>query len=129
MGDLYWLSNDELFYLKDGYDDGTVWNVKTNAVYPFYAKDETIPSEIGKRDFYNTDFSSLSPDHTIQAGFYDLPTYRGFFNDNTAEGIATLVPLEPHISGFDLYFLKEGTNRHIDLKGQFVQSIVWSPSR
>jgi hypothetical protein len=120
-----WLSNEELLYLKDG-NDWFVWNITTTEVHPFYAEGEKIPSEVANRNFYNT--TNISPDHTMQAGYFDLPSWRAAFNDTTEDVMNQLETEEPQIPGFDIYFLKKGTSRHVDVAGQFVQTLVWSPS-
>jgi hypothetical protein len=125
MGHPQWLSDEELLYLKDGYD-WLVWNIATDETHLFYSENEKIPLELEYRDFYNT--SSISPDHTMQAGYFDLPGWRAAFNDATEDIIQELKTEEPQIPGFDIYFLKEGKRQHIDVAGQFVKSLVWSPS-
>jgi hypothetical protein len=124
MGNTTWLSKNELIY-NNG-TDWFIWNANTSDIHPFYAKNEKIPVTIEHRDFYNTD--NISPNFEMQIGYYDLLSWRGAFNDNTEEGIAELKTLEPTLPGFDIYFLKWGKQQHIDVKGQFVDAITWSPS-
>lgn len=134
IGRVQWLSDDELLYLKGGPDGGYegwfVWNITTGRIRPFYLEDEKMLEEISPRDFYNTD--SISPDYNRRAGFYEMAIYRGALdtriNELTEAEVAQIKTLKPQVPGFDIFSLKESARRHIDVNGQFIQSLIWSPS-
>jgi Tol biopolymer transport system component len=64
-------------------------------------------------------------------GFYSMESYRMASDTRvvelTAADIAEIETQRPAITGFDLYWL-DGTSRHVEVNGQFVRSVVWSPT-
>jgi Tol biopolymer transport system component len=127
IGQVKWLSQDEILYLNGNDNEWYIWNVVTDGITPYTVE---IPQENSPERFYNSD--SISPNHEMLAGFYDIAAYRAAgdtrFVELTDEDLATHEAERPQVSGFDLFFLNENTKRHVDVNGQFLQSLVWSPS-
>jgi hypothetical protein len=128
-GAVRWLSDTELLYqTRSGY---YVWDTKAKVSYlyaPFVQVPQDQPTELY--------LSYVSPNQQYAARFYNLNALRSFVEasqqvppseDISPEYIATLEAV-PKVPGFDIYTFADKTVNHVDVMGQFLQFLFWSPS-
>jgi Tol biopolymer transport system component len=130
IGKVEWLSDHEWVF-SDGYEF-YVWNLRTKQVRLFEPNPLKVWEASKTLRFYEYVGNELiSPNWTMMNGFYSMTSYRAAFSidfELSDSEIAELKTQEPTISGFDIFFMETGVERHVDVNGQFVQSLVWSPN-
>jgi WD40 repeat protein len=126
---LKWLSSTELLYSSDGYY--RVWDMAAQESRPFGS--DTYPRYGRPLDFQQfLYFTHLSPDYTAITRFYSVRNYNigvrlGEFDGLTVDEMAELDAIY-RTSGFDIHDLNTGITTHVDLDGDFVETLQWSPS-
>jgi len=77
-----------------------------------------------------------SPDQKLSAKYYSVNALRSFVSASqevppsdyiSPEYVSTLEAI-PKVPGFDIYAFQDGSVTHVDVKGQFLQFLKWSPS-
>jgi hypothetical protein len=123
-GAIEWLSDTELLYVQDGF--WRVWDTTSEESRAFGT--EQFPRYGSPQQWDIYPYASVrSPNHEILARYYNIQA--------TLEPIDALYPEDfvipedlPQTPGFDLYFVNEGISRHVDVHGEFLQSLQWSAS-
>lgn len=132
VGHTEWLSDHE-WVLYGENDQYYVWNLQTKQVRLF----EPNPLTIGKEQEIQQPFydyggeDHISPDWTMTAGFNSMIYFREVIGPDRELSEAKDAELQsqiPTIPGLDIFFLAEGVRRHVDVNGQFIKSLVWSPT-
>ncbi len=118
-----WLSNRELLY--ETRTALMLWDTqgKQSRIYSKFSVWSAVSSSMV---YYEDD----SPNRHTHTGYYSMAfydEYRAGERDNLTPEEKAEIEATPQISGFDLY-LEDGAKRHINVNGQFVQTLSWSPS-
>ncbi len=121
---LRWFSQTELLYeTEDGY---FIWDETTMKSRQFQQL-HRIPLDWASEVYP----SIASPNGELLGRYYSLIALKSITSDLPEDAdsqyIATVeaIAKEP---GFDVYFLNDGSTKHIDVMGQFLQSLEWSPA-
>jgi dipeptidyl aminopeptidase/acylaminoacyl peptidase len=67
----------------------------------------------------------------MTTGFSSMIYYREVFGPDIELSEVRKAELQsqiPAIPGLDIFFLVEGVRQHVDVNGQFIKSLVWSPT-
>ena len=125
-----WLSDTELLYRIAG-GDYFIWDTVAQKSSLYRSKPQLPPTWLS--DVY---FSEESQVENERQEFYSVDDFRSFISasqevpppeDINTEYVATLEAI-PQVPGFDIYTFRDHSSKHIDVVGQLLQFLVWSPS-
>lgn len=127
-----WLSETDLLYTTDG-KSLFVWDSLAQDTRYYGLRNEWPPDWVGDSELH---MFQEAPNGRSLAKYYSLAALRSFEayirelpppEDMTPEYVAAVRAI-PRTTGFDIYDFGTASTWHIDVEGQFIQFLKWSPS-